>query len=74
MLKKIFLVIIFSLIQIVFFDYLVSAQSIQDFAISLQNEYIFDQNGSCKVSETFTIENLMTEKYLPSFEYQKYEY
>ena len=69
MLKKIFLVIIFSLIQIVFFDYLVSAQSIQDFAISLQNEYIFDQNGSCKVSETFTIENLMTEKYLPSFEY-----
>jgi len=70
MIKKTFLVIVFLFIQIIFFNYLVHAQLSQEFATSLQNEYVFDQNGLCKVSETFTIENLMTEKYLPSFEYQ----
>lgn len=70
MMKKSLLIIVFLSIQIFIFKYLVHAQLSHEFATSLQNEYIFDQNGLCKVSETFTIENLITEKYLPSFEYQ----
>jgi len=64
--KRLLFILLFLTLMI--FPKYINAES--DFNIRLHSKYYLDENGTSKISDTFEIQNIYTEKYLPSFEYK----